>query len=72
MTDIKRSIIIEAPLNKVFEYASDYLKWPEFFEGVPDFKPIAETNCGSGAKFIYKAKMFGMKVTVGAEIQEFK
>ena len=72
MTEIKQSVEIEAPIEKVFQYASDYLKWPEFFEGVSDFKPITETTRGNGTKFIYKAKMLGIKASVGTEIQEFK
>ena len=72
MTEIKRSIIIEAPVSKVFEYASDYRKWPEFFEGVSDFKPITTITRGSGSKYIYKVKAMGIKVTVGTEIQQFK
>ncbi|MFH1195425.1 MAG: SRPBCC family protein [bacterium] len=72
MTEIKRSINIEAPVNKVFEYASDFLKWSEFFEGVSDFKPITEITHGNGTKLIYKAKMLGIKVTVGTELQQFK
>ena len=72
MTEIKRSIKIEAPVDKVFKVASDYQKWPEFFEGVSDVKAITKTTCGNGAKFIYKVKMLGMKVTVGTEFQQFK
>ena len=72
MTEIKRSIIIEAPVDKVFEYASDYKKWLEFFEGVSDFKPITTITRGSGSKYIYKAKVLGMNVTVGTEVQQFK
>lgn len=72
MTEIKRSINIEAPANKVFEYASNYLKWQEFFEGVSDVKPITETIRGNGTKFIYKVKVLGVKVTVGTELQQFK
>jgi len=72
MTEIKRSIIIEAPVDKVFAYASDYQKWPEFFEGVSDFKPITETTRGNGTKYIYKAKALGIMATVGTEIQQFK
>ncbi len=72
MTEIKRSIKIEAPVSKVFEYASDYLNWPEFFKGVSDFKPITETTRGDGTRFTYKVKMMGMKVTVGTELQQFR
>ena len=72
MTEIKRTIKIEAPVSKVFEYASDYKKWPEFFEGVSDFKPITKITRGNGTKYVYKAKALGMKVTVGTEVQHFK
>lgn len=72
MTEIKRNIIIEAPVNKVFEYAADYKNWSKFFEGVSDFKPITAVTRGSGSKYIYKAKALGMNVTVGTEVQQFK
>ena len=72
MTEIKRSIQIKAPIEKVFKYASDYQSWPEFYVGILDFKPITETTRGNGTKYIYKAKMFGIKSKVGIEITEFK
>jgi uncharacterized membrane protein len=72
MTEIYRSINIEAPVNKVFEYASNYQKWPEFFEGVSEVKPVTKISHGNGAKFIYKAKVLGLKVVVGTELQQFK
>jgi uncharacterized membrane protein len=72
MNEIKRSIKVKAPVNKVFEYASNYLNWPEFFEGVSDVKPITETIHGNGAKFVYKVKVLGMKVTVGTEFHQFR
>jgi uncharacterized membrane protein len=72
MTEIKRSIEVGAPVNKVFEFASDYRNWPEFFEGVSDVKPITETVHGDGAKFIYKVKVLAMRVSVGTEFQQFK
>ena len=72
MTEIIRSIIIEAPIERVFQYASDYQKWPEFYEGVSDFNPITETTRGNGTKYIYKAKIFGMNNIVGTEITEFR
>jgi len=72
MGEIKRSIKIEAPVNEVFRFASDYQKWPEFFVGVSDVMPMTETTRGSGAKFIYRVKALGMKFTVGTELKEFK
>jgi uncharacterized membrane protein len=72
MTEIKRSILIKAPVEKVFKFASDYKKWPVFYEGVSDFKPITETTYGNGTRYVYKAKIFGMNATVGTEITQFK
>ena len=72
MTEIKRSIKIEAPVKKVFAYASDYQKWPEFFVGVKDVQPITEQTHCDGAKFTYKVRVLGMSVTVGTEFQQFK
>lgn len=49
MTEIKQSIIIDAPVNKVFEYASDYLKWSEsaskFGVKVDDGATYADLQC---------------------------
>jgi uncharacterized membrane protein len=72
MTEIKQTIMINAPVFKVFGYASNYLNWSEFFEGLSDVKPLTETTHDNGAKFIYKVKVLGMKVTVGTEFQQFK
>jgi uncharacterized membrane protein len=72
MTEINRSIKINAPIDKVFRYTSNYKNWSEFFEGVSAVKPITATTRGNGAKFIYKVKVLGMKVTVGTELHEFK
>ena len=72
MNEIKRSIEIDAPVRKVFEYTSNYLNWHEFFEGVSNVKPITETIHSDGAKFIYKVKVLGMKVIVGTEFQQFR
>lgn len=71
MTEIERSILIGAPVEKVFQFAADYRNWSKFFEGVSDFKPKTEITRGNGAKFIYKAKMLGIKASVGTEIQDF-
>jgi len=72
MTEIKQTIMIDAPASKVFGYASDYQNWPKFFVGLSGVKPVTEITHDNGAKFIYKVKMMGMNVTVGTEFQQFK
>jgi len=52
MTQIKRSVIIMAPVQKVFKYASDYHKWSDWYEGVSNFSPITiELPSGSYTVF---------------------
>ncbi|MBR9999158.1 MAG: SRPBCC family protein [Cyclobacteriaceae bacterium] len=71
MTRIERSILVAAPLKEVFEYEFDLRKWPEWFEGVSDFTPATETDHGNGARYVYKAQMMGMTVTLETEIQDY-
>jgi len=72
MTEIKKSILINAPINKVFDFASNYLKWQEFFDGISDIRPITDITDDNGARFLYKVQLMGMKVSVGTEFQQFK
>jgi uncharacterized membrane protein len=71
MTVIKRSLGIEAPVANVFDFAADWENWPKFFEGVSDFNPTTDITRGNGASYAYKAKMFGMNVSVETTISEF-
>jgi len=71
MTKIERTIKIEAPVEKVFDYVSNYKNWPAFYEGISDVKPITENTHSSGSKFVYKTKVMGMQFTVGAEFCDF-
>jgi len=71
MTTIERAIEIDAPVEKVFQFASDWNTWPEFFEGVSDFKPTTEIRRGNGSRFTYRAKLLGMRTHVETEIREF-
>ena len=72
MTEIKKSILINAPVSRVFEFASNYQKWPEFFVGISDIKPITDITSDNGARFLYKVQLMGIKMTVGTEFQQFK
>lgn len=71
MTQIEKSILILAPLEKVFAYASDYQKWEEWFEGVSGFKPITEIARGNKTRYAYKAKMMGLSIGMETEINDF-
>jgi uncharacterized membrane protein len=72
MTRVEHSIVIKAPISQVFEYASDYRKWSEWFEGVSDFRPSTSISRGNGTRYAYKARMMGLSVGVETEVHNFE
>jgi uncharacterized membrane protein len=71
MTRIERSVDIDAPVEDVFAFASDWKNWTKFFVGVSDFGVTTETQRGNGARYLYKASLMGMKAMVETEIHDF-
>jgi len=71
MTRIEKSIVIKKTIDEVFNYASDYEKWSDWFEGVSDFKPTTETKKGNGTRYSYKANVMGLNMKVETEIHDF-
>jgi hypothetical protein len=71
MTRIERSIMIQAPVKDVFDYAADWRKWSEWFEDVLDFRPTTAIEQGNGARYAYKARMMGLSLKVETEIHDF-
>lgn len=71
MTRIEHSVEIDAPLEEVFDYASDWQRWPEWFEGVSEFTPVTDTAAGNGARYTYTAKLMGIPAAVETEIHDF-
>jgi len=71
MNEIKGSIEIDAPVEKVFGYISDYRNWQEFYAGISDVRPVTEKTAETGSKFIYKTRTGGMTFTVGTEFRDF-
>ena len=71
MNRIERSIRINAPAEKVFQFAADYQNWEVFFVGVSDVKPTTEKTWGDGSGFAYKATVMGIPMPVRTEIHSF-
>lgn len=46
MTKIEDSIVIDAPAAEVFAYASDWRRWPEWFEGLSDVRSTSGVSRG--------------------------
>ena len=71
MIKIEHSVVIEAGLQEVFAYASDWRYWADWFDGTSDFAPTADVERGIGARYRYKAWVMGLPATVETEIQDF-
>ena len=71
MTLIAQSIKIDAPVEKVFQFAADYQNWEAFFVGVSDARSTTEKTWGDGSRFVYKAIIMGIPMPVGTEIHSF-
>jgi uncharacterized membrane protein len=71
MTRVEDSVIVDAPVHAVFEYASDWRRWPDWFEGVSEFRPTSEVTRGTGARYAYRARLMGIQANVETEIREF-
>jgi hypothetical protein len=71
MTRIEDTVVVPAPLDEVFPYASDWQKWTEWFEGVSDFRPTTPAPRGNGARYAYRARLLGVTASVETEITEF-
>ena len=66
---IKKSIFIEAPLGKVWQYAANVGNWQDIHEDLKIFKLISGDG---GLGSVYKADydMFGKMVPVNIEVQQ--
>jgi coenzyme Q-binding protein COQ10 len=71
MTRVENSVIVQAPVEQVFNYAADYRKWPEWFEGVSDVKTTTAVTQGNGARYAYKVRILAVSAGVETEIHDF-
>ncbi len=71
MTHIEHTITIEAPIEEVFNYAADFRKWSEWFDGVSDFKATTKITQGNGARYAYKARLMGFSARIETEVRDF-
>lgn len=71
MTYIEQSIEINAPVEKVFQYAADWENWPKFLRGMYDIRPISKKARGTGARYAYRAEILGKQDAVETEIRDF-
>ena len=71
MTRIENSVIIQAPVERVFSYAADHQRWSEWFESVSDVKVTTAVPHGNGARYAYKVRIMAVSARVETEIQDY-
>ena len=71
MQKLERTIIIEAPVHKVFSYAANWKFWPDWFHGFTDVSPLTEVERGTGAIYGYRMWVLGIPFRCQTEIRNF-
>ena len=59
MTKIEKSVVIGAPLEKVYAFAKDWRNLRRYFVHVHDVKPTTEKTLGEGARLSVRLKFLG-------------
>jgi len=59
MTTIEKSVVIEAPMEKVFNFTSNMSNLKSYFVYVEEVKPIDQDIIKKGAKYSLKVKFLG-------------
>ena len=71
MTRIERTVVIQAPVERVFSYAADHQKWAEWFESVSDVKATTGVTQGNGARYAYRVRVMTVSARVETEIHDY-
>jgi hypothetical protein len=71
MQKVEHTTIIEAPVNEVFAYASNWQFWTEWFHGFTDVATITDIERGNGAIYDYKMWVLGIPFKCQTEIHNF-
>jgi uncharacterized protein YndB with AHSA1/START domain len=69
---IEESIIIEAPVERVFAYVADYRHALEWMHNFTRFEPVGEPTYGRGARVRAAGTVMGLPVEVTLEIVDFE
>jgi len=70
MAEIKRSISINAPVEKVFAHIEDPVNFPEVWPSMVEVKDVEELPTG-GRKFNWVYKMLGVRLEGTSETTEY-
>lgn len=60
MTKVEKNVIVGAPLEKVYAFATDWRNLDRYFVYVQDVEPTTEDTSGEGARFDLTVKFLGL------------
>ena len=72
MTRITARVDVNAPLDEVWAFASDWRRWDGWWVGVSGFRPTTPVARGNGARYAYRAWIAGLWVDLETEVREFQ
>ncbi|MGD8998507.1 MAG: SRPBCC family protein, partial [Anaerolineae bacterium] len=70
MAKVKKSIVIDAPVEKVFNYIEEPTNIPEYWPSVLEIKDVEELPNG-GARMTVVYQMAGVRFAIESECTEF-
>jgi uncharacterized membrane protein len=71
MTKVTATVEVNAPLDDVWAFASDWRHWDSWWDGVSGFRPTTEVTRGDGARYAYRAWIAGLTLNLETEIHDF-
>ena len=71
MPTVKRSIIINAPVEKVFNYIADPRNEPEWLPGSVEVTDVTRTEEGVGSHYRWVYKILGIRLQGETTVTEF-
>ncbi|NWG14328.1 MAG: SRPBCC family protein [Acidobacteria bacterium] len=72
MTKIVASIEINAPVQEVFAFASDWRRWKDWLIGLSGFRPTVGITLGNGTRYAYRASILGLALDLETEIHDYE
>lgn len=71
MPVVTRCIEIRAPVERVFDFVTDYRNALQFMHNFTEFRPLGQPTCGLGAKVEAAGRMLGIPIRTRMEIVEY-
>jgi len=60
MSTVSRKIMINAPIEKVFQFVTNPDNWTKYVTSLVDVRDVSSPAVGKGATFVWKYRMLGM------------